>query len=145
SNIWQTKPHYLVLGGDGSVDPRNYLGFGFLDFIPTKVVVTAQLKTASDDWFSDFENTGLARIATGRLPARSSADMQTMVGKIVGYNQGEGGGWTNQSMVVADVDDPSVSFSQAALSVQKMLPANMNVTDVFAGTIGAGTAQQTVL
>jgi hypothetical protein len=145
SNAWQNKPHYLVLAGDGSVDPRNYLGFGFLDFVPTKVVVTAQLKTASDDWFSDFGNTGFAKIATGRLPARSSADMQTIVGKIVGYNNGEGGAWTNQSMLVADVDDPSVSFSQAAQSVEKMLPSNMNVTDVFAGTLGAGTAQQALL
>jgi len=103
------------------------------------------LKTASDDWFSDFENTGFAKIATGRLPARSSADMQTIVGKIVAYDKGEGGGWTNQSMLVADVDDPSVSFSQAALSVEKVLPSSMNVTNVFAGTIGAGTAQQALL
>jgi len=145
SKVWQNKPHYLVLAGDGSVDPRNYLGFGFLDFVPTKVVVTAQLKTASDDWFSDFGNTGFAKIATGRLPARSSADMQTIVGKIVGYNKGEGGAWTNQSLLVADVDDPSVSFSQAALSVQRMLPSSMNVTDVFAGSLGSGTAQQTLL
>jgi Peptidase family C25 len=38
-----------------------------------------------------------------------------------------------------------VSFSQAAQSVEKMLPSNMNVTDVFAGTLGAGTAQQALL
>ncbi len=143
---WHTVPHYLLLAGDASVDPRNYLGFGSFDLVPTKVVITSALKTASDDWFSDFENTGFAKIATGRLPARTASDMQTMVGKIVGYNSVTSGeSWTNQSMLVADVDDPSLSFSQAAMSVQNMLPQTMNVTDVFASSLGAGTARQNLL
>jgi uncharacterized repeat protein (TIGR01451 family) len=142
---WKNKPHYLLLAGDASVDPRDYLGFGFLDFVPTKVVVTAELKTASDDWFSDFDNTGFAKIATGRLPARTAADAQTMVAKILGYANGQSGSWTNQSMMVADVDDPSVSFSQAAQAVQRMLPQTMNVTDVFASVVGPATAKQDIL
>ena len=63
---WKNKPKYLLLAGDASVDPRNYLGFGLLDFVPTRIVPTAMLKTASDDWFSDFGNTGsllLPRVA----------------------------------------------------------------------------------
>lgn len=142
---WKTKPHYLVLGGDASVDPRDYLGFGFLDFVPTKIVITAELKTASDDWFSDFENTGFAKIATGRLPARTPLEMQTIIGKIASYGKTAPGTWANQGMMVADVDDPSVSFSQAALSVQKMLPSNMNVTDVFSGSLAPGAAQPMLL
>ncbi len=142
---WTDKPHYLLLAGDASVDPRGYLGFGFFDFIPTKIVITSELKTASDDWFSDFNNTGFATIATGRLPARTADDMHTMVGKILNYTNGQAGSWTNQSMMVADVDDSSANFSQAALSVQKMLPQTMNVSEVFAGTLGAGTARQNLL
>jgi hypothetical protein len=142
---WKTPPHYLLLAGNASVDPRNYLGFGFLDFVPTKIVITSALKTASDDWFSDFENTGFAKIATGRLPARTPADMQTMVSKIVGYAGSPADSWTNQSMMVADVDDSSASFSQAALATQKMIPSSMNVSDVFASTLGAGAAQQNLL
>ena len=145
TSAWKTPPHYLLLAGNGSVDPRNYLGFGFLDLLPTKIVITAELKTASDDWFSDFENTGFAKIATGRLPARTTDDMNTMVRKIVGYAKTDSGTWTNQSMMVADIDDPSVSFSQAALSAQNMLPSTMNVTDVFASTLGAGTSRQNLL
>jgi hypothetical protein len=142
---WKTPPHYLLLAGNASVDPRNYLGFGFLDFVPTKIVITSALKTASDDWFSDFENTGFAKIATGRLPARTPADMQTMVSKILGYAGSPADSWTNQSMMVADVDDSSASFSQAALATQKMIPSFMNVSDVFASTLGAGPAQQNLL
>jgi hypothetical protein len=142
---WTNKPHYLMLAGDASVDPRGYLGFGFSDFVPTKIVITSELKTASDDWFSDFNNTGFATIATGRLPARTPAEMQTIVGKILNYANGQAGSWTNQSMMVADIDDSSANFSQAALSVQKMLPQAMNVTDVFAGILGPATAKQNLL
>jgi uncharacterized repeat protein (TIGR01451 family) len=145
TSAWKNKPHYLLLAGDASVDPRDYLGFGFFDFVPTKIVVTAELKTASDDWFSDFDNTGFAKIATGRLPARTTADAQTMVAKILGYSNSQGGSWTNQSLMVTDIDDPSVSFSQAAQAVQRMLPQTMNVTDVFASVVGPATAKQDIL
>src|SRR5206468_7282448 len=53
--------------------------------------------------------------------------------------------WNNQSMVVADVDDPSLSFSQAARSIQNALPQNMNVAGVFASTLGVGAAHQQIL
>jgi len=53
---WATKPKYLLLAGDASVDPRNFLGFGDFDFVPTRIIPTSELMTASDDWFSDFNN-----------------------------------------------------------------------------------------
>jgi uncharacterized repeat protein (TIGR01451 family) len=142
---WRTKPRYLLLAGDASVDPRDYLGFGFFDFVPTKVVVTSELKTASDDWFSDFDNSGFARIATGRLPARTPADADVMVAKTIGYENSGPSTWTNQAMLVADVDEASVSFSQQAQAIQKMLPQTMNVTDVFSGVLGPDTARQELI
>ena len=142
---WRTKPRYLLLAGDASVDPRDYLGFGFFDFVPTKIVVTSELKTASDDWFSDFDNSGFARIATGRLPARTQSDAEIMVSKTIGYATSESATWTNQAMLVADVDEDSVSFSQQAQAIQKMLPKAMNVTDVFSGVLGPDTARQELI
>jgi uncharacterized repeat protein (TIGR01451 family) len=142
---WKNKPRYLLLAGDASVDPRNYLGFGFFDFVPTKIVVTSELKTASDDWFSDFDNTGFAKIATGRLPARTPAEAQTMVSKIIGYATGQAGDWVNHSLLVADVDDPTLSFTTAAQSVQNALPQQMIVSDVFTGTIGVSAARQQIV
>jgi hypothetical protein len=144
-DAWKTKPHYLLLAGDASVDPRNYLGFGLLDFVPTKIIATSELKTASDDWFSDFTNTGFATIATGRLPARTAMDMQTMVSKILSYAAGSSASWTNQAMMVADFDDPSISFANEASSIQKALPSTITVNDVFAGALGTSAARQNVL
>ena len=145
TTAWRTPPHFLLLVGDASVDPRNYLGFGFFDFVPTRIVATAELKTASDDWFSDFNGTGFATMATGRLPARTTADAQALVGKILAYSSAPPASWTNDSMLVADVNDPGTNFSQAAQALQKLMPQTMNITDVFAGTVGPATARQQLL
>jgi hypothetical protein len=145
TTAWSSKPKYLVLGGDASVDPRNYLGFGLFDFVPTKIVPTIELKTASDDWFSDFNNTGFATIATGRIAARTPSDAQLMVSKIVGYATGSTGNWNSQALIVADADDPGTSFTQEAQSLQNLLPSTLNATDVFAGTLGTSAANQDLL
>jgi hypothetical protein len=50
---WKKRPTYLLLNGRASLDPRNYLGFGSLDLVPTRIVPSSSLMTASDDWFSD--------------------------------------------------------------------------------------------
>lgn len=142
---WTNKPRYLVLGGDASFDPRNYLGFGDFDFVPTKIISTAQLKTASDDWFSDFDDTGYPTIATGRLAARTADDAQLMVSKILGYAKQGQGSWNRQALFVADADDPGLSFTQAALSVQNLLPPTLTATDVFAQNLGLSAATQNLI
>ena len=143
---WQTKPQYLLLVGDASVDPRNYLGFGFLDFVPTKIIVTSELKTASDDWFSDFGNVGFPKISTGRLPVRTPDDAKIVVGKIVEYERNENlADWTNQALLIADQDDPTVSFTQEAQSIQALLPHSMNVSSVFATGLDPSAARAEVL
>ena len=143
---WQSKPRYLLLFGGASVDPRNYLGFGFLDFVPTKIIVTSELKTASDDWFSDFGNTGLAQISTGRLPVRTQDDARTVVAKILQYDRNENSGdWTNQVLMVADREDPTTSFTKEAQSVQALLPKSLTVTNVFANGLDPTIAGEEIV
>jgi hypothetical protein len=144
TTAWKAAPKYLLLMGDASLDPRNYLGFGFFDFVPTKIIVTSELKTASDDWFSDFNNTGYAQIATGRLPVRTQDDAITVVGKIAGYPSSLAGSWTNQTLMVADRDD-TIDFTKEAQSVQKMLPKSMNVLDIFAGSEDPSSTKQQIV
>ena len=45
----------MLLAGDASYDPKNYTGQGYNDLVPTKLLDTALLETASDDWLADFE------------------------------------------------------------------------------------------
>jgi hypothetical protein len=85
SKVWRGKPEALLLLGDASLDPRNYLGFGDFDFVPTRIIETAAFKTASDDWLTDFAESGFATIPTGRIPARTAADATLVISKIVNY------------------------------------------------------------
>jgi len=142
---WKKAPGYLLLNGRASFDPRNYLGFGNLDLVPTRILPSSSLMTASDDWFSDFSDAGMPRIATGRLPVSTVDEATTVVGKIVTYEgQSTNGPWTGNALMVADNNDTE-NFTQDSQTVQAQLPAAMQVTDVFTGTVGATAAQGEIL
>jgi autotransporter-associated beta strand protein len=85
ASTWTLKPRYVLLMGDASFDPKNYLGQGNTDFVPTKLFDTTLMETASDDWLADFNNDGLADLAIGRLPVRTSGDATLMVNKIIAF------------------------------------------------------------
>ena len=85
---WRVRPQDVLLVGTASVDPRNYLGFGSFDFVPTRLIETQAFKTASDDWLTDFDNSGFAKIPTGRLPVRTAAEASLVISKIVNYERG---------------------------------------------------------
>jgi uncharacterized repeat protein (TIGR01451 family) len=142
---WKKKPTYLLLNGRASLDPRNYLGLGYLDLVPTQIVGAGGLMTASDDWFSDFTDSGMPTIATGRLPVGSLDDANTVIGKIVAYEgRSTDGAWTLNALLVADKDDTE-SFTQDSKTVQAQLPAAIQATDVFTGTVGEAAARQDIV
>ena len=141
---WSTKPKYLLLAGDASVDPRNFLGFGDFDFVPTRIIPTAQLMTASDDWFSDFSNSGVPALATGRLPVRTADDARAVVAKIVGYETGTNSGdWTRQALLIADRND-TVDFTADTQKIASLLPTSMQPTQILATNLDPGTARAEV-
>jgi hypothetical protein len=143
SSAWRIRPQAVLFVGDSSLDPRDYLGFGSFDFVPTRLIQTAALKTASDDWFTDFDGTGFASIPVGRLPARTSADADLMVSKIVGYEQSTGS-WNGQALVVAD-QNVGADFSTTANSVASLLNRRTNVTKIFGAQADPATVKQQIL
>ncbi|MFZ0320033.1 MAG: C25 family cysteine peptidase [Candidatus Sulfotelmatobacter sp.] len=143
--VWQTPPHYLLLNGRASFDPRNYLGFGHLDFVPTKIIPTTGLMTASDDWFSDFNDTGIPTIATGRFPVSTTQEAQLVAGKVSTYEgESTNGPWTSQALVVADTPDTE-NFTKYSQVVQAQLPSSIQATDVFLSDMSVPEAQQAIL
>jgi uncharacterized repeat protein (TIGR01451 family) len=140
TSLWQNRPRYLLLAGNASVDPRNYLGMGSFDFVPTMMVPTAELMTASDDSFSDFNNNGVAQIATGRLPVDTAEEAARVVSKIVNY-ESSSAALTNQVLFVADNDDTE-SFTQDTASVEALLPNTLTPTEVLATLSGSAAPQQ---
>jgi uncharacterized repeat protein (TIGR01451 family) len=145
TKTWHTPPHYLLLNGRASLDPRNYLGFGFLDFVPTKIVSATGMMTASDDWFSDFNNSGMPTIATGRLPVSTPDEASQVAGRIAAYEgRSTGAAWTSQALMVADVNDTE-NFTQDSRIVQAELPSTIRPVDVFASTMSTSQAQQAIV
>jgi hypothetical protein len=124
-----------MLVGDASYDPRNYLGVGNFDFVPTKQVDTGTassataLETSSDDWLTDFNDDGIADISVGRLPVRTANEANLIVSKIVNYSPAN----TSQSaMLVADTQGGYYfNFEAATDQVVPLLPSTMAIQKVY--------------
>ena len=142
---WRVRPEDVLLVGTASVDPRNYLGFGSFDFVPTRLIETEAFKTASDDWLTDFNNTGFATIPTGRLPVRTADEASLVISKIVNYERGSStGSWNSQALFVAD-QNVGVDFTAAATTASALVPASVNTTHILANTLDPATAQEQIL
>lgn len=130
---WRRVPPCVLLVGDASFDPRNYLETGDYDLVPTKLVETAYLETASDDWFVDFNGDGLPETAIGRLPVRTAAEASAVVGKILGYEQSrDTGSWRNQALIVTD-ENEGFDFEGAGEALRNLFPTNIAVRTLFWG------------
>jgi len=140
------KPQYLLLVGDASLDPRNYLGLGDFDFVPTRIIETAAFKTASDDWFSDFKQNGFETIATGRIPARTASDATLVVSKIVNYEKGlAGGGSGNQQALLVADQNIGADFTTATKFAATDLPSSLQPTEIFADGMDPSVVTQQIL
>ncbi|HJQ27100.1 MAG TPA: C25 family cysteine peptidase, partial [Blastocatellia bacterium] len=121
-----------------SYDAKNYLGLGGGEVVPTKLVDTAEMETASDDWYADFGGEGLAAMAVGRLPVRSASEAAAMVAKIVNYEQAarpEG------VLLVADDDSDGVSFEVASNELRGMIQPDQAVEQINRGSLDAVAAK----
>ena len=130
---WSLKPHFVLLVGDATFDPRNYLGVGEDDFVPTYLVDTQLLETASDDWFADFDLDGLPEMAVGRLPVRTASDARMLANRLVNYETSSSGAWTNQVLLVAGTDDATDPFASYISAVQAMIPSTQTVSVISQG------------
>lgn len=139
---WSKAPAFVTLVGDGTLDPKNYLGGGDLSFIPSKLIDAASVELASDDWMADTNGNDLPDVAIGRLPVRTADEATALAAKIVAY---ESAGTANRSaMLVADVNDIS-DFEQTSADIHALLPSDFAVTTVSRSVEGDASARQLVL
>ncbi len=147
---WATPPRYVVLAGDASFDPRNYMNVGNFDLVPTKLVDATYNETASDDWLTDFDDDGIADIPVGRLPVRTVAEADLVVSKIVNFAPAN---VPQTALLVAD--DPTgyyFNFEQANDQVQSLLTPSLTVqkayrrleVKILTGTISTNSTSTTV-
>jgi hypothetical protein len=127
---WRKSPRYVLLVGDASFDPRNYLGKGENDWIPARMMDTGTMETASEDWFVDFAGDGKPRVAIGRLPARTAAEAARMVDKILQYERsGSKGG----ALLVSDIGD-SYDFKGSNAILKGLASSRMPVEEIIRGS-----------
>jgi hypothetical protein len=129
SRTWTKPPRFVLLVGNATTDPRDYQGVGEVDVVPTRIVSTGVLETASDDWFVDADEDGFADLASiGRLPARTVADVGTMVDKIVDYEQSASESWHQSVLFVSDQGDEDVAeFASLNDTLAGLVPAGYQV------------------
>src|SRR5581483_2532032 len=125
---WAKQPQYVILAGDGSYDPKNYLGLGNQDLVPIRLIDTAHMETASDGWFVDFNNDGTEQMGIGRLPVRTAADATALINKIVAYEQA---GSSAQALVlISGSDSNGLDFGASNAQIAALAPPQLSVLQV---------------
>jgi hypothetical protein len=105
------------------------------------LIDTASMEAPSDEWFADFDGSGVAAMALGRLPVRTPQDAAAVVAKIVGFSP------TNEQQSALLASDRSgtndLDFASASRSVAAELPSGTATTFVSRndGTADAVRAQ----
>ena len=123
---WIVPPRFVLLVGDATFDPRNFLGMGDFDFLPTKLIDTTTMETASDDWFADADLDGVPEVAVGRMPVRTAAQAQALVAKTLAW-QGAAD-LPRGGLFVTDVNDADIDFetpsAAAEAKVSDLMPVD---------------------
>lgn len=107
--LWRPAPKYVLLMGAATYDYKNYSGQAdFHDWVPTLMIEDPTDSVymgvyASDSWFADVDGDGFPDMAVGRLPARSNAELEGMLTKLLAYEtQALQGDWFKSALYVAD-------------------------------------------
>jgi len=140
---WQKPPRYVLLVGDASFDERVYLGLGDFDFVPTKLVMSDLLLTASDTWFTDFDDDGAPDIPIGRLSARVADDVVAEVAKIVSYETNAQS--PSRKIVLVSDADAALDFHANSVALEDSIPPGFDVVDINASASGAASARQQLI
>jgi subtilisin-like proprotein convertase family protein len=138
---WKRAPRFVLLAGDATFDPKNYLGGGDYDLVPTKLIDTQFMETASDDWFATFSPDGSAELAMGRLPVRTPGEMAAVVGKIVSYDASKP---SDGILLVAD-KNVGYDFDGSNDKLRGLIPSTFKVEQIGRSSLDDVTARGRLL
>ncbi|HTZ17831.1 MAG TPA: C25 family cysteine peptidase [Dissulfurispiraceae bacterium] len=127
---WSKPPKYVVLAGNGSYDYKDYLGLGG-NIVPPIMVVTPDGLFPSDNHYADLNGDHIAEMAIGRLSASTAPELSGIIAKIIAYENGAAGTWSNQALLVADIPDDGGNFTQDSDSLVTLFPKKYSITKVY--------------
>lgn len=130
-NWVQPAPTYVLLAGDATLDYRDRLGTGSVNFVPSQLIETQVLgQTPSDNWFVQISGDDvLPDMLIGRLSVQSADQMDDVVQKIIDYETSPPSkDWSSRTLFVAD--DDSTSFTQTSDTLKAILPITYTVNQI---------------
>ena len=126
------SPRYVVLVGDGTYDPRNYLNVAdYHDSIPVHLGASATEYCSQDGWYGTVNGSDLLTdVAIGRIPIRTEASFSNVVSKLVQYEATSvTNAWKKKALAVADGFDVTAGLDFSGSSESNF------VQDVFFGGV----------
>lgn len=136
---WETTPIAVVLVGDGTSDPRNYLGRNNRTWLPPYLAMVDPWlgETACETCFVRLQGDDPLQDRTpdmwlGRLPSRSVEETAALVAKILNYERsGLLGGWRARVAYIADNPDIGGDFVLAAEESIALHPRQARITRMY--------------
>src|SRR5262249_27250901 len=130
---------YVLLLGDATYDPKDYLKTGVQNRVPPFVVRTSYLWTASDPAYAALNgDDALPDVALGRLPAATVDEARTMVDKVVAF-ESAGRDFSGGAVIVADNADLAGDFEAEADDVASSVLASRPIAKLYLRDLGGGT------
>lgn len=106
-----------------------------------EVHYTALMETASDDWLVDFNNDGVAEVAIGRLPFRTTGEAAAMVAKLTAYERSA----PSEEVVLSAAAAVGYSFENDSDRLRRWLPDSLRVNAVYRGRMNADEAKAVLM
>ena len=133
------SPRYVLLLGDSSYDPRNFMGTSQPSPLPALWTRTSYLWTVSDPLLAAVNgDDSLPDLAIGRLPAATVEQAQALVEKLIAWED-SGQGLAGQATLVADNPDLAGDFEADVRDITQSFLASRNPQQLLLSQLGAGT------
>lgn len=136
---WETAPIAVVLVGDGTSDPRNYLGRNNRTWIPPYLAMVDPWlgETACETCFVRLQGDDPLQDRTpdmwlGRLPSKSVEETAALAAKILSYERsGLMGGWRARVAYITDNPDIGGNFALAAEESIALHPRQARIARMY--------------
>ncbi len=133
------SPRYVLLLGDSTYDPRNFIGTSQPSPLPALWAKTSYLWTVSDPLLAAVNGQdSLPDIAIGRLPATTVEEAQLLVDKLLAWED-SGQGLTGRAALVADNPDIAGDFEADVHDIAQSYLAGRNPELVLLSELGSQT------
>ena len=132
---WQLAPQTVLLVGDTTNDPKDFLGLGLINYVPSHYTNTTLWGgTTSDLWYADVDGNGVIDLNIGRLPVTTSDEAAASLSKVMAYEQAdENLAGRNRVILIADRSTENLNerFEEIIDNFAAQIPADYDVVTVY--------------